>query len=165
MFKIKDKKFETKSELYSYLNNMLKHLISDEPDALANLANSASLFGLLIEDINWVGFYLFKNNELVLGPFWGKPACTHIAIGEGVCGTAAKTLDPQIIKDVDKFPGHIACDSDSKSEIVLPIIVNNQLKAVLDIDSPKLARFSQEDADGLSETITLLEKINWDQLI
>ncbi|MFP4456219.1 MAG: GAF domain-containing protein [Clostridia bacterium] len=164
MFKVKNKKFKTKSESYSYLNNILNHLISDEPDALANLANSASLFGLLIDEINWAGFYLFKNNELVLGPFWGKPACTHIAIGEGVCGKAAKDLEVQIVDDVDAFPGHIACDSDSKSEIVLPIIVNNKLKAVLDIDSPKLSRFNQEDASGLKETITLLEKLNWSQL-
>lgn len=165
MFKVEDKKFNNKRELYSYLNNMLKHLISDETDALANLANSASLFGLLIDNINWVGFYLFKENELVLGPFWGKPACTRIAIGEGVCGTAAKTLEVQIVEDVDKFSGHIACDSDSKSEIVLPIIVDNKLKAVLDIDSPIFSRFNSTDAKELNETIKLLEKINWNQLV
>jgi len=165
MFKVEDKNFNSEKELYSYLNNMLKHLLADETDAIANLSNAASLLGLLINNINWVGFYLFKKNELVLGPFWGKPACTRIAIGEGVCGAAAKTLEIQIVEDVNKFPGHIACDSDSRSEIVLPIVVDNKLKAVLDIDSPNFARFNIEDAKELNETIKILERINWDQLI
>jgi len=117
---------------------------------------------LLIPNINWVGFYILRNNELVLGPFWGKPACTRIALGEGVCGVAAQSLDIQLVKNVDEFPGHIACDSASMSEIVLPIIKNDKLVAVLDVDSPDLARFDQEDKKGLIETVNILVKhISW----
>jgi GAF domain-containing protein len=164
MFTIENKSFENKLEMYDYMNNMLKHLISDETDAIANLSNAASLFGHIIPDINWVGFYLQKNNELILGPFWGKPACTRITIGEGVCGTAAQSLETQLVEDVDLFPGHIACDSASKSEIVLPITVEDELKAVLDIDSPRLARFNQDDKKGLQKTVKILKSINWNQL-
>ncbi len=162
MFNVENKEFEDKKEFYQYMNKKLLYLIQQEPDTLANLANSASLFGLLIPEINWVGYYVFKNNELVLGPFWGKPACTHIALGEGVCGTAAETLEVQLVKNVHEFPGHIACDTASMSEIVLPIIKEDKLVAVLDIDSPKLARFDKEDLEGLLETVNILSKhISW----
>lgn len=164
VYGIEDKKFYSTSEFYNYFNKKLNDLIKDEPDALANLANVASLMGVLIERINWAGFYIFKNNELVLGPFWGKPACTHIMMGEGVCGTAARTKEIQIVEDVNNFPGHITCDIASKSEIVIPIIKNKELQAVLDIDSPEYARFNQEDAEGLKKTVEVLAKLNWKQL-
>jgi GAF domain-containing protein len=162
MFNVETKEFKNKTEFYKHLNKQLTYLIQDEPDTLANLANSASLIGMLIPDINWAGYYIYKNNELVLGPFWGKPACTHIAIGEGVCGAAAETLKVQLVKNVHEFPGHIACDSASMSEIVLPILRDGDLVAVLDIDSPQLARFDQEDEKGLLETVRVLSKhISW----
>ncbi len=164
MFRLEKKNFKNKLELYEYMNNMLKHLISDETDAIANLSNAASLFGHIMPEINWAGFYLYRNNELVLGPFWGKPACTRITMGEGVCGTAAKFQKVQLVDNVDLFPGHIACDSASKSEIVLPIVKDGKLKAVLDIDSPILARFNQEDKKGLLKAIDILQSINWDMI-
>ena len=111
-----------------------------------------------MDDINWAGFYLYKNGELVLGPFQGKVACTHIKIGKGVCGTAAKESQTQLVKNVHKFPGHIACDSESNSEIVIPIIKNNNLIGVLDIDSPKLSRFDEADKKFLEEYVNIIEK-------
>ncbi len=159
------KKIETtdKKKFYNYLNLKLTGLICEEPDWLANLSNAAALLWLLLDDINWAGFYLHKNNELVLGPFQGKPACTHIEIGKGVCGTAAKELKIQVVKDVHEFPGHIACDSASNSEIVVPIVWQGKLVGVLDIDSPNYNRFSDEDAEYLEKFVKTLNKyVNWD---
>ena len=120
---------------------------------------------LLIENINWAGFYLYKQGELVLGPFQGKPACTRIPLGKGVCGTAAQTREIQVVKDVDLFPGHIACDAASKSEIVIPIIKGNRLIGVLDIDSPVKARFDDRDARGLSDFVDILNRyIHWPEI-
>lgn len=150
--------FESKGELYEYLNMSLTGLIENEPDWLANLCNASALLWQLLDDINWAGFYLYKNNELVLGPFQGKIACTHIEIGKGVCGTAAKTLRTQLIKDVHEFPGHIACDSASNSEIVVPIIKDKKLIGVLDIDSPLLGRFDEEDKVKLEEFVSIIVK-------
>lgn len=130
----------------------LKSIIENENDLIANLSNTSAFLNEILDNINWVGFYIYKNNELVLGPFQGKVACTHIPIGKGVCGTAAYTLQIQRIDNVHEFPGHIACDSASNSEIVIPIVKNGNLFGVLDIDSPVFNRFSLEDQD-------LLEKI------
>lgn len=150
--------FKSKNELYEYLNMSLTGLIQQEPDWLANLCNASALLWQLLDDINWAGFYLYKNNELVLGPFQGKIACTHIKIGHGVCGTAAKELKTQQIKNVHEFPGHIACDSASNSEIVVPIIKNDRLIGVLDIDSPLLGRFNEVDKVNLEEFVSIIVK-------
>ncbi len=158
MNNIEELSFESQEEMYSYLNMSLDGLISEEPDWLANLSNASALLWMLINDINWCGFYLYKNKELVLGPFQGKPACTHIEIGKGVCGTAAETMKTQLVKNVHEFPGHIACDSLTNSEIVIPIVTDNKLIGVLDIDSPKLNRFNETDLRYLEIFVLLLVK-------
>lgn len=158
MHEIRKVKFKDKKQFYDYMNLKLTGLICDETDWLANLSNTSALLWLLLDDINWVGFYLYKNDELVLGPFQGKPACTHIEMGKGVCGTAAIERKTQVVKNVDEFPGHIACDSASKSEIVIPIIQDNELKGVLDIDSPILSRFDEEDRDYFENIIGTFNK-------
>ena len=158
MNNIEEIKFESKDELYEYLNLTLDGLICEEPDWLANLSNASALLWMILNDINWAGFYLYKNNELVLGPFQGKPACTHIEIGKGVCGTAAKNMETELVKNVHDFPGHIACDSQSNSEIVIPIISENKLIGVLDIDSPKPNRFDEKDKINLERVVSLLVK-------
>jgi GAF domain-containing protein len=155
---IEEIKFESKQELYDYMNMTLEGLISEEHDWLANLSNAAALLWMLMDDINWAGFYLYKNGELVLGPFQGKPACTHIQIGKGVCGTAAEQNKTQLVKDVHEFPGHIACDSQSNSEIVIPLFKENRLLGVLDIDSPKLARFDETDKNYLEQFVELVKR-------
>jgi len=157
--------FDTKDKLYKYMNIKLIGLVGDESDWLANLSNTSALLNLLIDEINWVGFYLLKNDKLVLGPFQGKPACVNIEIGKGVCGTAVSTKEVQLVKNVHDFPGHIACDSASNSEIVLPIIVDGSVVAVLDIDSPILNRFDEEDQAGLERIIdSLIKYIDWSQI-
>lgn len=158
MEKIDKIKFDTKDKLYNYLNMKLTGLLCTEKDWLANLSNASALIWQLMENINWAGFYLYKNDELVLGPFQGKPACTHITIGKGVCGTAAKTSITQLVKNVHEFPGHIACDCESNSEIVVPIIKNNHLIGVLDIDSPILNRFDENDQKYIEKFVSILVK-------
>ncbi len=154
-----------KKKLYQYVNLKLTGLICEEQDALANLCNASALLWLLMEDINWVGFYLMKQGELVLGPFQGKPACTHLSLGRGVCGTAAATREVQLVPDVHLFPGHVACDGASASEIVIPIIVDNAVVAVLDVDSPLKNRFDDLDAEGLGRCVELLVKyVDWTAL-
>jgi len=155
---IEEIKFESKEELYEYMNMSLEGLISEEPDWLANLSNAAALLWMLMDDINWAGFYVYKNGELVLGPFQGKPACTHIQIGKGVCGTAAEQRKTQLVKNVHEFPGHIACDSQSNSEIVIPLLIENKIVGVLDIDSPKLGRFDQTDKEYLEQFAEIVER-------
>ncbi len=150
--------FENKDKFYNYLNMKLTGLICEEPDWLANLANASAVLWMLLEDINWAGFYLYKNGELVLGPFQGKPACTHIGIGKGVCGTAAELKQTQLVKNVHEFPGHIACDSASNSEIVVPVIKNDSLIGVLDIDSPVPGRFDETDRKHLEKFVSIIEK-------
>lgn len=150
--------FNTKDELYDFMNISLKGLIKEEPDWLANLCNASALLWQLLNDINWAGFYLYKNDELILGPFQGKIACTHIKLGRGVCGAAAKTLKTQLIKNVHEFPGHIACDSASNSEIVVPIIKDSRLIGVLDIDSPLLSRFDEKDKVNLEKFVSIIVK-------
>ena len=149
-----------KKELYHRLNTQLKALIENETDWLANCANCSALLYTTLPDINWAGFYFLKDNELVLGPFQGKPACIRIPVGKGVCGTAAKTKKIQLVEDVHRFEGHIACDEASRSEIVLPIEYNQQMIGVLDIDSPLLKRFDQTDAQGLADSVALLNQYN-----
>jgi L-methionine (R)-S-oxide reductase len=148
----------TKSELYSNLSVQLRALLEGERDAIANMANMASLLFYSLPDLNWVGFYLLKNNELVLGPFHGKPACVRIGLGSGVCGTAAKRRETIMVDNVHDFPDHIACDSASNSEIVVPIVAGEQLIGVLDLDSPSLSRFDEEDAAGLNELVEIFVK-------
>ncbi len=143
-------------EFYQYVNLNLKDLVAEEKDWLANLANASGLLYLLMDRINWAGFYLYKEEELILGPFQGKPACTRIEIGSGVCGTAANTFETQVVEDVNAFPGHIACDADSQSEIVVPMIREGKLLGVLDIDSPVKNRFDEVDRKYLEEFVEIL---------
>ena len=137
-----------KQEFYKELALQLGGLLTGERDAIANAANMASLMYHTLPDVNWVGFYQFKEGELVLGPFHGKPACVRIAIGRGVCGTAAQSRRSVVVPDVNAFPGHIACDSASRSELVVPLIANGALIGVLDLDSPSPARFDEDDRAG-----------------
>ena len=137
-----------KATLYGDLASALQGLVDGEPDGIANMANAAALIWEGLPDINWAGFYRNVGGELVLGPFQGRPACIRIPFGTGVCGVAAETRQVQLVEDVHAFPSHIACDSASNSEIVVPIIRDGELLAVLDIDSPMHARFDKEDEAG-----------------
>jgi GAF domain-containing protein len=146
---------------YSELASQLRSLLDGEQDLIANAANAASLLFHSLPDLNWAGFYFYKDGELVLGPFQGQPACVRIALGKGVCGTAAAQRETVVVPNVHEFPGHIACDSASNSEIVIPLVKDDRLLGVLDLDSPSFGRFDDEDARGLEslssiflETIT-----------
>ena len=143
---------------YTEINAMLSSIIEGIPYTMTNLANASALLNEKLENINWVGFYTIKDGKLVLGPFQGKVACTIIPIGKGVCGTAAATDSTQLVPDVHKFAGHIACDSASNSEIVIPLHRNNAVFGVLDIDSPLFDRFSKQDKEGLEQFARILEK-------
>jgi L-methionine (R)-S-oxide reductase len=146
-----------KPALYRELNRQLRSLIDNEPDRIANLANASALLFSSLPRLNWAGFYLLKQGELVVGPFQGKPACVRIAIGKGVCGTAALQRRTIIVPDVHAFPGHIACDTASASEIVVPIISTpGELLGVLDLDSPDRARFDEQDREGLQQFVAVL---------
>ena len=152
----------SKTAFYDSLISQLSALIEGEVDLVANLSNVSALLNLLLDDLNWVGFYLLKSaDQLVLGPFQGKPACLRIPVGKGVCGTAVATGQTQRVADVHAFAGHIACDTASNSEIVLPIFAAGRVVAVLDIDSPSLGRFDAEDQIGLERVTTALEKLCW----
>lgn len=142
---------DSKAGLYSNLVAQLRSLLANEQDLIANAANTASLLYHSLPDVNWAGFYFYNEGELVLGPFQGQPACVRIAPGKGVCGTAAELRQTIVVENVHEFPGHIACDSASNSEIVVPLLDDNQLVGVLDLDSPLLARFDDEDARGLND--------------
>lgn len=155
MFEIPDTAGLPKPELYAQLIAEAGGLFAGERDAIANAANLAALLYHGLPDLNWAGFYLHKDGELVLGPFQGKPACIRIALGRGVCGTAAATRSTQLVADVHAFPGHIACDAASNSEIVVPLLAGERLIGVLDLDSPRLARFDADDRAGL-EHLALL---------
>ena len=144
-----------KLELYARLGSQLRSLVEGEQDLIANAANLSSLLYHSLPDLNWAGFYFHKQGELVLGPFQGRPACVRIAIGQGVCGTAAQRRQTIVLDNVHDFPGHIACDSASNSEIVVPIIKEDKLIAVLDLDSPTLGRFDDEDARGLNHLVEI----------
>ena len=151
-----------KPELYESLAVSLEALIGDERDALANLSNAAALIWEALPEINWAGFYIARGNELVLGPFQGRPACVRIAMGRGVCGTAAAKRETLVVPDVNEFPGHIACDAASRSEIVVPLVANGILAGVLDVDAPKESRFDEEDRKGLEKVAGILtSKVDW----
>ena len=145
-----------KSEVYRQLIDAADALTTGEPDAIANMANVAALLWESLPELNWAGFYRNVGGELVLGPFQGRAACIRIPFGKGVCGTAAATLEPQCIDDVHAFPGHIACDSASASELVVPIVHEGRLLGVLDLDSPAKARFDKEDVEGCVRLARLL---------
>ena len=140
---------QSKSALYADLLEAAQAITQDEPDAVANMANCAALLGQFLPDLNWAGFYRMVGGQLVLGPFVGKPACIRIALGQGVCGTAAATGETQLVLDVHAFPGHIACDAASRSELVVPVNRNGTVIAVIDLDSPLHARFDADDAAGI----------------
>lgn len=149
MFELKAATALSKSELYAQLVEQARALVHGETNAIANAANLSSLIWHTLPDLNWAGFYLYDGRELVLGPFQGKPACIRIALGKGVCGTAAQKRETVVVNNVHEFPGHIACDSASNSEIVVPLVREGSLLGVLDLDSPRLARFDDADARGL----------------
>jgi L-methionine (R)-S-oxide reductase len=145
-----------KHELYRELVRSADALTAGEPDAVANMANVAALLWEYLPDVNWTGFYRVVDGELVLGPFQGKAACIRIALGEGVCGTAAASGETQLVKDVHAFPGHIACDANSASELVVPVKQGGKVIAVIDLDSPSLMRFDADDAAGIEQLAVIL---------
>jgi L-methionine (R)-S-oxide reductase len=145
-----------KDALYDDLGRQLAALLAGEPDLIANAANMAALLYHGLPDLNWAGFYFAREGELVLGPFQGKPACVRIGWGKGVCGAAASESRPIIVPDVHEFPGHIACDAASRSELVVPLLAGGRVVGVLDLDSPSLARFDEADCDGCARLAALL---------
>lgn len=149
MFEAKRLQATNKRELYAELAGQARALLHGERDRIANAANFAALVYHALPELNWAGFYFFDGTELVVGPFQGHPACVRIALGKGVCGTAATTRETQLVRDVHAFAGHIACDSASRSEVVVPLYDGERLLGVWDVDSPRLARFDEEDRDGM----------------
>ncbi|MBN8815356.1 MAG: GAF domain-containing protein [Sphingomonas sp.] len=149
---------DSKPALYRDVLSAIDAITADEPDAVANMANAAAILWEYLPDLNWAGFYRNVSDELVLGPFMGKAACIRIPIGKGVCGAAAATREAQVVEDVHAFPGHIACDAASRSELVVPIIDGERVIAVIDLDSPKPARFDVEDAAGIEAIAKILSK-------
>ena len=145
-------------EQYAMLGKQLNALLEGEKNQIANLSNASALLNQFLDRINWVGFYLMENGELVLGPFQGLPACVRIPVGRGVCGTTVAKKETMVVADVHAFPGHIACDAASQSEIVIPLIKNGEVIGVLDIDSPEKNRFSSEDQAGLENIVQILMK-------
>ncbi|AZK46564.1 GAF domain-containing protein [Paenibacillus lentus] len=150
---VSEKYSGTREEQYAAVRVQLRTLLEGEPNRVANLANAAALLNQFLEQINWVGFYLYEDGELVLGPFQGLPACIRIPLGRGVCGTAAKQRTTVLVDDVEQFPGHIACDAASRSEIVVPLIKDGDLLGVLDIDSPVTSRFDELDREQLEQFV------------
>lgn len=146
----------SKPEFYAAFNRQLEAVLHGERDWVCNLAQMSALLMQTLPDLNWAGFYLLKNGSLVLGPFQGKVACVRIALGKGVCGTAAARRESVVVPNVHEFPGHIACDSASNSEVVIPLLHRGQLLGVLDLDSPTLNRFDAEDARGLEQSVAIL---------
>ncbi|MCR5670426.1 MAG: GAF domain-containing protein [Butyrivibrio sp.] len=144
---------------YRLLAQQIRALAEDEPHFIPVMSNASALLYENMEDLNWAGFYLMNKGSLMLGPFQGKVACIRIPLGKGVCGTAAGNDETQLVKDVHQFPGHIACDSASNSEIVVPIHAGGKVVAVLDIDSPSLSRFDEKDKEGLEEFVKALEEV------
>ena len=156
MWSSTDLRGASKPELYRELASQLRALLATELDPIANLANAAAVLFHALESVNWCGFYLLRDGELVVGPFQGRPACVRIPLGRGVCGTAAQTRTTQRVPDVARFPGHIACDPASRSEIVIPLLRDGALLGVLDLDSPQLDRFDAEDERGLEALASIL---------
>lgn len=152
---------DSKADLYRDLLGAVDAITAGEPDAVANMANVASLLWQFLPDLNWAGFYRNVSGELVLGPFQGKAACLRIPFGRGVCGAAAATRETQLVDDVHAFPGHIACDADSRSELVVPVIAADRVIGVIDLDSPLPGRFDAEDAAGIEKIAELLtDRVN-----
>ncbi|WP_017379940.1 GAF domain-containing protein [Paenisporosarcina sp. TG-14] len=147
-----------RQQQYEMLSKQLDALLTGEPNVMANLSNASALLNQFFDRINWVGFYMMEGNELVLGPFQGLPACIRIPVGRGVCGSTVTKKETIIVPDVHAFPGHIACDAASQSEIVVPLIKNGEVFGVLDIDSPEKNRFQKEDQQGLEHFVSILMK-------
>jgi GAF domain-containing protein len=162
MFELKPQNFADKPAAYAELESQLRALLHGERDLIANCANAAALIFHALPDLNWAGFYRLAENELVLGPFHGQPACVRISIGQGVCGAAAARRQTVLVKNVHEFPGHIACDPNSNSEIVVPLLNAGRLLGVLDLDSPKINRFDAADQAGLERlAATLVAATDW----
>jgi L-methionine (R)-S-oxide reductase len=155
MFQVEQHK-QVRKKNYQLVTKQLKALVEGEPNRIANLSNASALLNQFLDDTNWVGFYLLEGDELVLGPFQGLSACIRIPVGKGVCGTAAQRREAMRVEDVHQFPGHIACDSASQSEIVVPIIKDGELLGVLDIDSPSTDRFDETDEQCLEQFVEAL---------
>ena len=151
-----EQKVKSKAELYDQLASQLSSLLAGERDLIANAANFSSLIFQTLPDLNWAGFYFAKDGDLVLGPFQGKPACVRIRVGQGVCGAGAAKCETVIVPNVHEFPGHIACDSASNSEIVVPLMKDSRLVGVLDLDSPLIGRFDEADREGLEKLTRIL---------
>jgi len=156
VFHISDETFDDPSRIYEAIVSLIDAVTTGEHDLIANLANAASVLYHMLPNINWAGFYILRDNELVLGPFHGKPACVRIAMGRGVCGTSAEQRTTLVVPNVHEFPGHIACDAASASEIVVPLVIDGKLIGVLDIDSPLVGRFSAEDKEHLEHLVQVL---------
>lgn len=148
---------KSKEQLYDELVQEAQAILEGETDTIANLANVSSLVWNKLPGVNWAGFYILKEDELVLGPFQGKPACVRIPVGRGVCGSVAKTMRPLMVEDVHQFEGHIACDYASNSEAVVPVVVNGELFGVLDLDSPEFSRFDDIDMQGLQRVVDIVQ--------
>lgn len=157
MYKIENE--EDLNKNYKYMNMAIRDLLETEKDVIACLSNISSFINCYIKDLNWVGFYLFKDDELVLGPFQGGPACIRIKMGKGVCGTSAQNREVIRVPNVHEFEGHIACDSNTNSEIVLPIVINGNLYGVLDLDSPLMDRFTSLEEDALRQCVGIIEEL------
>jgi GAF domain-containing protein len=165
MIKLDILKKMTVEESYKYMLILIEGQLSAEKDIIANLSNTSAIIKAIFDRCNWVGFYLLRDNELVLGPFQGLPACNRIAVGKGVCGTAVSEMTTQRVMNVHDFPGHIACDSASNSEIVIPIIKDSIAYGVLDIDSPDIGRFTEIEETYLSKAVEILNKyIDWNMI-
>ena len=158
MFDFRPEADSPKPEAYRQLVDAAEALTAGEPDGVANMANMAALLWDFLPDLNWAGFYRVVEDELVLGPFMGRPACIRIPMGQGVCGTAAKDAATQLVEDVHAFPGHIACDAVTSSELVVPVVRDGTVIAVLDLDSPAKARFDAEDAAGIEALAAAIAK-------
>lgn len=166
MFKLEPIKNMTDEERYRYMQILLKGQVSSESDEIANISNASAIIMACVDKLNWAGFYILKNGELVLGPFQGLPACNRIKVGTGVCGTSVLERKVLRVEDVHKFPGHIACDSASRSELVIPIIKNEKVYGVLDLDSPYEGRFTElEERYMIKFVETLNDYIDWEKLI
>jgi len=164
-FEVASDDYASKGELYEALESQMRGLLAGERDLCANAANASALVFALLPDLNWAGFYFLRGGELVVGPFQGKPACVRIALGRGVCGTAAAERRTIVVRDVHQFADHIACDSASNSEVVVPLVKDGRLLGVLDLDSPSLARFDDEDAAGLERVAAIfVEACDWSAL-
>ncbi|TRW49723.1 GAF domain-containing protein [Aliidiomarina halalkaliphila] len=164
MFVVESHSDKGTADFYASLGKQLAALTSSEPDLIANLANISAVLYDQIDRLNWLGFYIVKQDELVLGPFQGKVACVRIGHGKGVCGAAWATGKTQRVDDVHAFPGHIACDSASNSELVVPIFYQGKVVAVLDIDSPETERFTADDQAGVEALMPVFEQLAWDQV-